>query len=329
MGGSWIKPARSSPRAATSSTKRTATSSRTSRRRSRLILGSRGGSSASWSRSGELRYIGGTNAEISDPARTKLDFLTESDAWKKGDAAAHRDLLQKFLKDQPGTRDIVADTPEGFVGRRDEAKYVKPEEVANFGFKSGRADALKYTVKVGDQNVTVYAPKKPDAKNGHFHDIDQVAKSLGALPPEVRERIRSINIEPGKNPEDEYWAKAFKNPEFRAYASASPEGSVWLYPAKGERPQRFLDSSLIHETGHILSEQLWGPWQKEGGGWKGWKAAGEKDGLVPSKYARSSLGEDFSETLAVYQRVRGTPREAELRGMMPERFAILDKLMKK
>ena len=61
--------------------------------------------------------------------------------------------------------------------------------------------------------------------------------------------------------------------------------------------------------------------------WAEWEAAMDADGVEPSGYATNSRGEDFSETLKLYMLVRGTPAEAQMRDVMPERFAILDRLL--
>ena len=50
------------------------------------------------------------------------------------------------------------------------------------------------------------------------------------------------------------------------------------------------------------------------------------DKIVASKYAKSAPGEDFGETLQLYEQVRGTPQEAEIRALMPERFKIIDEI---
>jgi hypothetical protein len=47
----------------------------------------------------------------------------------------------------------------------------------------------------------------------------------------------------------------------------------------------------------------------------------------PSKYAKNSPGEDFGEALQLYQQVKGTPQEAEIRKLMPERFKIIEELL--
>ena len=61
--------------------------------------------------------------------------------------------------------------------------------------------------------------------------------------------------------------------------------------------------------------------------WKQWDAAILEDKIRPSDYARTMTEEDFSETLVMYQKVKGTPYENEFRSIMPARFALMDKIL--
>jgi hypothetical protein len=52
----------------------------------------------------------------------------------------------------------------------------------------------------------------------------------------------------------------------------------------------------------------------------------QSDQVAASTYGKSNTAEDFAEAYKLYFQVRGTPAEAELRQIMPERFALLDGL---
>jgi hypothetical protein len=106
--------------------------------------------------------------------------------------------------------------------------------------------------------------------------------------------------------------------------TAGAAGIISIYPTKEPPSQDALDTVLLHETGHILSNQAWGSDSTVDNGWSAWRTASQNDGIRASRYATQSPEEDFSETLVIYQRTRGTPQEAEFRAMMPERFRILD-----
>ena len=58
-------------------------------------------------------------------------------------------------------------------------------------------------------------------------------------------------------------------------------------------------------------------------------AAMASDGVHASQYAKNNHDEDFGESLQLYEQVRGTPQEAEMRALMPERFKLIDGLLGK
>lgn len=277
-----------------------------------------------------INLVGGTNEQLSVPARNALAGILSDPNVDK----SNPETFKNFLRDQPGLQSVVSQTvKEGeFDGKRRDYKITGPEDVKDYGFKSGKADALKYEVEIDGKKIPVYLPKNPDSGRS-YHSIDEVAKGLAALPKPSLDRIDNVLVEPQQNPDDAYWAKQYNSPDFRSYMTAGASGDVNIYPTPktdsngntlGLPSQGVLDASLIHETGHILSGQDFG--NKE---WSQWEAAMQKDGLSPSTYAKNARGEDFSETLELYMRVKGTPQEAEIRAIMPERFAILDKLVGK
>ena len=280
-----------------------------------------------------LSLVGGTNKEISAPARRELDRMF-------GDAAIDKtnpETFRKFLTDQPGLAGVVAQNaePGEFDARRRPYNVTGPTEVKDHGFQSGKADALRYEVEIDGKKVPVYMPKNPDP-NETYQTIDEVAKALAALPKVSFDSVNSVSVNPGRNPDDAYWAKEYNRPDFRSYMTAGSAGDISIYP--GKQPQQVADVSLVHETGHILSKRILG--ENTDGGfidsvrdffgattWNDWKEAAAKDGVSPSAYARSSPDEDFAETLALYMKVKGTPREAEIRAIMPERFALMDQIL--
>jgi WXG100 family type VII secretion target len=217
-------------------------------------------------------------------------------------------------------------TPRGtFDNRRELYIFSPPQEVKNHPFRSGAATALKYDVTIGNRTIPVYIPKNSKAVKGKIHSIEQVAKGLAALPEHTRQLVTQVNINPGQNPKDAFWAKKYKRPKFRSYMTAGAAGIIDLYPTAHKQSQDILDGSLIHETGHIWSRQNWG---KDGDArWNDWKAAMSSDNSRASKYAKSSPGEDFSETLQLYHQVKGTHQEAVVRKRMPERFKLIDEIV--
>jgi type VI secretion system secreted protein VgrG len=87
--------------------------------------------------------------------------------------------------------------------------------------------------------------------------------------------------------------------------------------------QAYIDSTMIHETGHLLSQSLW----KDSNDEHAWKNAISTDGRTPSIYARDSPKEDFSESLVMYVLTKGTPNESATKILFPKRYELLDKIL--
>ncbi|QHT70506.1 hypothetical protein GXP67_29570 [Rhodocytophaga rosea] len=231
--------------------------------------------------------------------------------------------FRKLLSRQTNQAGTVSVDAGFFNSRRQPYVTTGPDEVKKFKFKSKKADALKYEVEIDKQKIAVYVAKDQKAANGLFHSIDDVAKGLAALPVHSRAVVKKVFIEPAQNPDDAYWAKEYKSKNFRSYMTAGAKGTVNIYPASSALSQDELDISMVHETGHTLALSKWGE-SHSGPKWAPWKKAMKKDGLAASSYAKKSPTEDFSETLALYEKVKGTYKEDQLRTLMPERMKILD-----
>lgn len=273
-----------------------------------------------------LRYVGGTNTDVSTPARRGLDTLMGKDAFKKATGAKQTEQLRKFLTEQPDSPGVVDTPKDAFKDKRLPYKLHGPKDVKGHEFRGGKADAVKYEVEIDGKKIPVFLPKKPDAKAGEIHGIDEVAKGLAALPASSRALVKQVVVEAKQNPDDAYWAKQYKDPNFRSYMTAGADGIINVYPSKPKMSQDYLDGTLIHETGHTLSMKKWGNSDSDKR-WNDWKAAAKSDGIIPSQYGKASLDEDFAETLVIYHQNKGTPREAELRALMPARYKIIDELL--
>jgi hypothetical protein len=284
-----------------------------------------------------LNYVGGTNKEISEPARQALEGKLNDPSFDSKNPESFR----TFLKDQPGLTYVVSGTmaPGEFDSRRKTYTVTGPEEAKDHGFQSGKADADKYIVEVDGKKIPVFIAKGQDATLS-YQTIDEVAKGLAALPKSSLDKVVSVQLDGKQNPDDAHWATEYNTPGFRSYMTAGADGNISIYPQTGKTAQEVLDASLIHETGHTLSKQNMGEgdggflgnmWRDITGQqkWSDWEAAAKKDGVSVSKYAKNSHDEDFAETLTLYMKVKGTPQEAEIRAIMPERFKFLDEMLKK
>ncbi len=273
-----------------------------------------------------LQYVGGTNDYLSDRARPEMDRLLRDPAYTSASPADQTARLRQFMTDQPGIVGVTNGLGHDFTAQRRPYTVSAPTAVDSHAFQSGAAPALRYDVTIDGRTVPVYMPATTDPANGAFHNIDEVARGLAALPAANLALINSVRVDPQRNPQDAHWATTYNDPNFRSYMTAGADGNVSIYPSATATPaQSVVDASFIHETGHVLSGQRWGA--DSDARWQPWQQAMASDGLRISNYAKNSQGEDFSETLTLYQMVRGTPQEAEMRALMPERFRILDEML--
>ncbi|AKJ03786.1 hypothetical protein ATI61_11636 [Archangium gephyra] len=273
-----------------------------------------------------MNYVGGTNANLSTPARRDLGALMNSNGFRNATADQQQAQLSGFLQGQPSLPEVVsAISGPGTIPQQPFTVH-GPTAVQDHPFTAGAANANRYEVEIAGQRIPVYVPEQLNAANGNFHSIEQVAQGLASLPANSRAIVNQVNVEPAQNPSDAYWAERYGDPDFRSYMTAGAEGIVSVYPTLEPVGQDALDGSLIHETGHTRSMQAWGS-DYTSNQWAGWRTAIENDGLEASQYATHTPGEDFAESLVLYERVRGTPQEAEFRAMMPERFRILDEML--
>jgi hypothetical protein len=267
-------------------------------------------------------YVGGSTS-VSDAAPGELKKLLDDPKSKLDQGAT----FTKFLKDQKGLSQLVGPISDPRLPDWEELEG--PTEVKNFKFRSGRADALRYVATIGavqESKITIVLPKAPPAAStGLFiPTVDEVVDMISRGPEQVRRMVKEVHVNPGRNPDDAYWARqpGYRNPNFRSYMTAGAEGIVNVYPSPNAHRADFARKSLAHESGHTVSKQLWGE-NTNSQKWKPWRDAMKSDGISPSTYSRSSPNEDFAESWALFMEVRGKPREEELRLLFPARWAIL------
>jgi hypothetical protein len=266
-------------------------------------------------------YVGGSTS-VSNPAQDELKKVLDDPKAKLDEGAT----FTKFLHAQAGLPHHVQPTSDPRLPDWEELEG--PTEVKNFKFRSGKADAFRYIATIGavaESKIPIYLPKTFDTSKGlHIPTIHEVVDIISRGPEMVRRMVKEVHVNPGRNPEDAYWAKqpGYAKKDFRSYMTAGEEGIVSIYPSKNPHRADFARKSLAHESGHVVSQKLWGT-NPQGPKWKPWRDAMKSDGLVPSGYAKSSPEEDFAESWALFMEVRGKPREEELRLLFPARWAIL------
>lgn len=194
-------------------------------------------------------------------------------------------------------------------------------------FQDGQAGNAKvYEVTVHGEKIQVTISTEAAPPGTHLATIEQVAESLAGFSKAELARIKDVRVNPRPNSYDVHWAQEYNIPDFHSAATAGAGGLIEIYPWRSPVEQLRLNTTMTHEFGHVLSQEVFGT-KPDMPGWQMWHEAIAKDPSSASKYAKKSAEEDFSETLAVYTQVRGTVFEASARALMPERFDIIDTLM--
>lgn len=202
-----------------------------------------------------------------------------------------------------------------------------PEEVEDYDFDSGEADAVKYVLDVDGEEVEVYFPAEEVENQPTLEELEAMIESM---PDELASELSTIVIET-------------KPKASGASASVGSDEVIRIWPNENRSVAR-LASTLNHEVAHIIANDAWGhdsrvdrgedPEDVLSEGWQDWA---EADGTYVSDYAQNSAtgdnkddqvkwGEDFSETVELYLQVRGTEDEAEFAELYPNRYAILQEM---
>jgi hypothetical protein len=270
-----------------------------------------------------VRQVLSSNTPLSASLRQQLNTEVTGRDWATLPRAEQADRVDRLLTDPsrlppnvaedvgaPADRDVrlsnggrgTLDTPLGPV----------PVQIAHANLQGGL-------------DVPIVQDTRPRPAGEHQHSAQEVATALSHLPPETLRLVHRVVIHSEPNPHDKFWEQEYGRPDFRSYMTAGADGTVDIYPTTHATPEPFLETSLIHESGHLWSNRLLGP-DHTGSRWTQWKKAAGADRLAPSNYATSSPAEDIAETSALYLSTRGTPAFDEYRKLFPNRFAYLDVL---
>ncbi len=267
-----------------------------------------------------VNLLGGTN-EVSRHARAQFDRLSSRQEFIKATDAEQARQIQQFFADPKSLPDITSDPPI-LPGRPDVPRITGPRDVPAHGFQGGAAPAREYLVEVGQTTTPVFVTTQAVQAGLFQHSLQEIAKGLGATPLETRKAIRQITIEPKTSRLDDHWHKTYGEAFKGSYMEVTFAGDVFVFPTKERRAKDEIQKALVHEVGHIQSGQLLGQ-NYDSAEWRRWDAAIASDGVAVSQYARTSKTEDFSETVTAFYAARGTPKERELRALMPARYALL------
>ncbi len=124
-------------------------------------------------------------------------------------------------------------------------------------------------------------------------------KGLAALPEQNRNLVKSVQINPDRNPDDTYWEKQYNTPGFRSYMTrAGVDGIrtvmtfIQLLGVHKNMPRSMSINTYDYtrgRRGHIGSGQNWG--NDNDKRWDDWNKAIKSDptGIDPQKWMQMDL----------------------------------------
>lgn len=177
-------------------------------------------------------------------------------------------------------------------------------------FKKDRLKAKRYDLNIRDHKIKIYEMRtRPENQV----EITALAEALARLPEGVYSQIDKVIMEPILKPTNE---KASMSASFKS-------NRVRVFPRAQTRDE--LYTTLLHETGHLISGDLWGrnPFESE---WMPWNVAIANDGKSVSKYGDKNPKEDFAEAFVAYYTTLGTQQHEVMWRHFPNRFAIIKDL---
>lgn len=187
----------------------------------------------------------------------------------------------------------------------------EPTLVTDHDFGSGAGDAWRYEVTIGGRTIEVFLPADQPA-GSRTADIERIATALAATPGALLDPITRVDV----NPETDGTGIMNAN-SGTGLLRINPDGMAL------ESDNDFF-SGILHECGHLLDAA--GTTLDDGRTLdNAWDEAMASDGLAVSQAANAN--EDFADAVALYLLADGTPDQARLRELFPDRFAIIEQLI--
>ena len=293
---------------------------------------------------GKLLTLIGENTDVSQRARTALHEAIHDTGPNDPDNNQVRvslddaKSLDRFLWTGARPADLYRDgMPESGIpdGSRRPYTVSGPERV-DHGFPSSTTPgatenraALKYTVTVDGKAIEIILPADASKDPSHsYPTIEQIAKGLAGMPPELVQATNRVVAVPLPAAETDSQGQVV--PSGADMYAGNGEITINPHGTDSPRTQKAFDTTFLHEGAHLLKQ----PDKDE------WNEAIKSDHLFSTHYAdnnyepnahidqngRNNPAEDFAEAYMIYKLVKGTPEEAQMRALMPERFAILDRM---
>lgn len=292
----------------------------------------------------------GTDSATSASIRTRLavyDLVNPDAGGVLENPAALRDFMR--VDAQPVTEWLLALPPGGVPdARRQPVAVPEPGRSSTdfiFGVQGSTAYFTDvYNVDIDGHQIAIHVPIReempdgvPDGLEGQRFrppSVEAVIRALAAQPPGTLEGVDRITLEPFPRLElDENGSIVVSD------TGASFEGetnTIRIHPTGSDDPpltQGALDFLVTHEVGHSVEQPATGLF----GLATEWNLAVYRDRLFATSYAAENYPtpgaeivgdatEDFADAYAIYQLVKGTPDEVQMRALMPARFDLLDRM---
>ncbi|OXC73363.1 hypothetical protein BSU04_37545 [Caballeronia sordidicola] len=218
------------------------------------------------------------------------------------------------------------DAPADLYKKRNPVQLI-PGKQMQVDFPSGESGpATKYDAIINGQTIPILVPLQKPPVDTALAEPRQIAEALGKLPDQNLPNINRVVTNAAANPDDAKWAAQYGQADFYSAATANIQQGVAVYPWHGWTgtiPQRYIDSTMVHETAHQVSEALR---SADPGMRDAYRDATSSDGQAPSLYAQKNLNEDFAESANMYWTSKGTPCEEQGRTRYPARYQYFDSI---
>jgi hypothetical protein len=201
------------------------------------------------------------------------------------------------------------------------AKLESATEAGEIETSTGKWDCQKYVMNLDGIKIPIYQPKTaPDAADGVWPAPSDILGYFNHVPIVVASKIVAVHLNVKTYPGHES-----RKPSERGFMSAGASGVMNIHPLPAS-DWAGTNISVVHETGHVVSDQKWGG-DSSGEKWNAWREAMKKDGVAVSSYAQTGIKDDFADSFALWATAVGTPYESAVRNFIPNRVAILDPML--
>lgn len=263
-----------------------------------------------------LRYFGGTNVEISRPARA--DLATRIEELMRMSAADQQAELATLLREQPAKAYRTNIRPDLFAKPLTKVERGRTRLARDVDVSSATTEELT----VDGRQVLLTTPRRPPTSELFFTSGEDVVSAIERLPPWSRRQLTTITVVPGRKQSDFESKGGFWTSMDCSYQS----GHVRIFAHASAYSVDALANDLLHESAHALAYRHLGT-NTNDSRWSPWHAAIAKDTVRPSRYAGTSAHEDFAEAMVLWMSAKGTSAETELRNLMPGRVALLEQII--